>query len=261
MPQASNRSWSATSTGVGADRPRREGVGGGGMSVRISGLGRTSAATPIGGRHLSRCGGAHVVPVGQELLTAAAVLDADDAGFGELAHRPVDGVDRAAQTPGQGLPGRHPGAGAIPVAKQQGVEAKRAVGDGRVDHHSGTIANRGSSTTRVPAAGGAVCVGGASRVTVMAFRADALRVGKADSTAALDGGARQECVRKCTGTARTQRCQASRPARWSGMKPQVRACSGRFRHKADAGQTAYGSEGWGFESLRARSVETDDPGS
>jgi hypothetical protein len=37
-----------------------------------------------------------VVPVGQELLTAAAVFDADDAGFGELAHRPVDGVDRAA---------------------------------------------------------------------------------------------------------------------------------------------------------------------
>jgi len=30
-------------------------------------------------------------------------------------------------------------------------------------------------------------------------RADALRVGKADSTAALDGGARQECVRKRTG--------------------------------------------------------------
>jgi len=39
---------------------------------------------------------------------------------------------------------------------------------------------------------------------------------------------------------------------------RIRACSGRFRHKADAGQTAYGSEGWGFESLRARSVETDD---
>jgi hypothetical protein len=35
-----------------------------------------------------------VVPVGQELLTTAAVLDADDAGFGELAHRPVDGLDR-----------------------------------------------------------------------------------------------------------------------------------------------------------------------
>jgi hypothetical protein len=34
-----------------------------------------------------------VVPVGQELFTVAAVLDADDAGFGELAHRPVHGVD------------------------------------------------------------------------------------------------------------------------------------------------------------------------
>jgi len=45
MPQASSRSWSASSTGVGADRPRGEGVGGGGLSVRISRLGRTSAAT------------------------------------------------------------------------------------------------------------------------------------------------------------------------------------------------------------------------
>jgi hypothetical protein len=122
MPQASSRSWSASCAGAGADRPRREGVGGGGVSVRISGLGRRtaargsgwfggsrrSAATPIGGRHPTRRGGAHVVPVGQELLTAAAVLDADDVGFGELAHRSVDGVDRAAKAPGQGLPGRHP---------------------------------------------------------------------------------------------------------------------------------------------------------
>jgi hypothetical protein len=45
MPQASSRSWSASSAGAGADRPRREGVGGGGVSVRISGLGRSSAAT------------------------------------------------------------------------------------------------------------------------------------------------------------------------------------------------------------------------
>ena len=65
------------------------------------------------------------------------MLDADDAGFGELAHRSVDGVDRAAQTPGQGLPGRHPGAGAVPVAKQEGVQAERAVGDGRLDHPFG----------------------------------------------------------------------------------------------------------------------------
>ncbi len=35
---------------------------------------------------------------------------------------------------GQGLPGRHPGAGAVPVAKQEGVQAERAVGDGCVDH-------------------------------------------------------------------------------------------------------------------------------
>ena len=137
MPQASSGSWSASSTGVGADRPRCEGVGGGGLSVRISRLGRTFAATPIAGRKPGQRGGAHVVPVGQELLTAAAVLDADDAGFGELAHRPVDGVDRASKAPGQGLPGRHPGAGAVPVAKQEGVQAERSVGDGRVDHPFG----------------------------------------------------------------------------------------------------------------------------
>jgi hypothetical protein len=35
---------------------------------------------------------------------------------------------------------------------------------------------------------------------------------------------------------------------------QVRTNSGPARHKADTAQTAYGSEGWGFESLRARSV-------
>ena len=78
-----------------------------------------------------------MVPVGQELFTVAAVLDADDAGFGELAHRPVNGIDRAAKAPGQGLPGWHPGAGAVAVAKQQGVEAERAVGDGCVDHPFG----------------------------------------------------------------------------------------------------------------------------
>jgi len=43
-----------------------------------------------------------------------AVLDANDAGFGELAHRSVDVVDRAAKALGQGLAGRHPGAGAVP---------------------------------------------------------------------------------------------------------------------------------------------------
>jgi hypothetical protein len=35
---------------------------------------------------------------------------------------------------------------------------------------------------------------------------------------------------------------------------QVRTYLGRARHKADTAQTAYGSEGWGFESPRARSV-------
>jgi hypothetical protein len=78
-----------------------------------------------------------MVPVGQELFSVAAVFDTDDAGFGELAHRPVDGVDRAARPPGQGLPGWHPGPGAVSVAKQQGVQAERAVGDGRVDHPFG----------------------------------------------------------------------------------------------------------------------------
>jgi 3-mercaptopyruvate sulfurtransferase SseA len=42
----------------------------------------------------------------------------------QLAHRPADGVDRAAKAPGQGLPGRHPGAGAVSVAKQEaGIQA------------------------------------------------------------------------------------------------------------------------------------------
>lgn len=38
-----------------------------------------AAATP------GRRGGAHVVPVGQEPFTFAAVRDADDAGFGETS--------------------------------------------------------------------------------------------------------------------------------------------------------------------------------
>jgi hypothetical protein len=49
-----------------------------------------------------------VVAVGQELLTAASVLDADDAGLGQLAHRSVNGIDRAAKAAGQRLSGRHP---------------------------------------------------------------------------------------------------------------------------------------------------------
>ena len=42
-----------------------------------------------------------------------------------------------------------------------------------------------------------MCLGGASRVTLMAFRADVLRVGRAESTAALKGVARQGCVERC----------------------------------------------------------------
>ena len=50
-----------------------------------------------------------------------------------------------------------------------------------------------------------MCVGGACRVTVMAFRA-ALRVGKADSNAPFDGGGSasgmcQEMHRNCTDVA------------------------------------------------------------
>src|SRR5680860_1703148 len=46
MPHAARRASSASSTAFAVeDRPRREGAGGGGLSVRVSGLGRTSAAT------------------------------------------------------------------------------------------------------------------------------------------------------------------------------------------------------------------------
>jgi len=65
------------------------------------------------------------------------VLHPDDAGLGELTHCTVDGVDRAAQAPRQGLAGRHPATGAVPVAKQKRVEAERAVGDRCVDHPFG----------------------------------------------------------------------------------------------------------------------------
>jgi len=139
-----------------------------------------------------------VVPDGQELLTAAAVLDADDVGFGELAYRPVHGVDRAAQTPGQGLPGRHTGPGAVPVAKQQGVDAERAVGDGCVDHLFGDDREPRFLHDQGPGGRGGVRLWGFSGHGE-AFRAGALREGEVDSTAALDGGARQECVRRCTG--------------------------------------------------------------
>jgi hypothetical protein len=61
---------------------------------------------------------------------------------------------------------------------------------------------------------------------------------------------RQEMRRNCT----DRPVQTAEPAYGSRTFSQVRAYSGRSRHKADMAQTAYGSEGWGFESLRARSV-------
>ena len=83
-------------------------------------------------------------------------------------------------------------------------------------------------------------------------------MGKADSTAVLDGGARQECVRKCTGTARTQGLR--RPNRHDGQAGNrrsgpVQADSGTWRMRA---RLVTDQKVWGFESLRARSVETDD---
>jgi hypothetical protein len=142
-----------------------------------------------------------VVAVGQELLAVAAVFDADDAGFGELVHRPVDGVDRAAQAPGQGLPGWHPGAGAVAVAKQQGVEAERAVGEGCVDHPFGDDREPRFLHDEGPG-------GGQRGVRRWGFsgHGDGLssgcaEVGKADSTAAPQGvgasGIRQEMHRNC----------------------------------------------------------------
>jgi len=74
-----------------------------------------------------------VVAVGQELLLAASVLDPDDPRLGKLAHGPVDGVDRAAQPPREGGPGRHTAARAVSIAQQERVEPERGVGDGRVD--------------------------------------------------------------------------------------------------------------------------------
>ena len=76
----------------------------------------------------------------------------------------------------------------------------------------------------------------------------------AESTVGPQGATRQECVRKCARTARTGRFKRAKPVRGSGMNPQVRTYSDLFRHEADTAQAAYGSEGWGFESLRARSV-------
>ena len=76
----------------------------------------------------------------------------------------------------------------------------------------------------------------------------------AESTAGPQGasasGMRQEMRRNCT----DRTVSAAEPAREKGINMQVRAYSARFRHDPDTAQTAYGSEGWGFESLRARSV-------
>ena len=75
-----------------------------------------------------------MVAVGQEHLAGAAVFDPDDASLGQLAHRPVHRVDRAAQPPGQGRAGGHPAAGSVAVAQQQRVQPERGVVDVGVDH-------------------------------------------------------------------------------------------------------------------------------
>jgi hypothetical protein len=72
--------------------------------------------------------------------------------------------------------------------------------------------------------------------------------------------ARWQRARKCTGTVRTSRPSAARPARSGGTKDQVSHHPGRCRDQADQCQAAYGSEGWGFESLRARFVMSQDIG-
>ncbi len=216
---------------------------------------RRTAATPIGGRHRGRRGGAYVVAVGQGLLTVASVFDADDAGFGELAHRPVDGVDRAAQAPGQGLPGWHPGPGAVPVAKQQGVQAERAVGEGCVDYPFGDDREPRFLDDEGAVGGGCGVRRWGFSVTVMAFRAGALRVGKADSTAALDGGARQECVRNApelhgrSGVKRPDRHDGRAGDRRSGP---IQADSGIRRMRASTDQKVGGSNPSGRALVRQK---------
>ena len=78
--RASSRASSASSTDVGADRRGREGVGGGGLSVRISGLGRTSAATGSG--HL---GGGRRCAATPFTVTAGGV-DTRGIGWKRTAH-------------------------------------------------------------------------------------------------------------------------------------------------------------------------------
>ena len=187
-------------------------------------MGRTSAATPCSRRRVR--GRAHVVPVRQELFATAAVLDADDAGLGELTHCTVDGVDRAAQAAGQGLAGRHPATGAVPVAKQERVEAERAVGDRCVDHPFGH--DREPRLLDEEGAGVVVVGFGWWRFWGhdMTSRLDELRVGMAGSTAGLQGasasGMRQEMRRNCT----DRPVQTAEPAYGSRTFAQVRNYSG-----------------------------------
>jgi hypothetical protein len=145
----------------------------------------------MGGR-----GRADVIPVGQELLTSAPVLDADDACLGQLAHGSVDGVDRAAKAPGQGLAGRHPATGAVPVAKQKRVQAERTIGDGRVDHPLGH--DREPRLLNDKSAGGVLGFGrwGFSGHD-MAFRTDAGRWAWLNRPLALKG----QRVRNASGNA------------------------------------------------------------
>jgi len=78
-----------------------------------------------------------VVTVGEELLARPPVLDPDDPGVRELAHGPVDGVDRTAKTAREGGTRRHTGTRAVAVAQQQRVQPEGGVRDRRVDHPLG----------------------------------------------------------------------------------------------------------------------------
>jgi hypothetical protein len=147
-----------------------------------------------------------VVPVGQELLTGAPVLDADDAGLRQLAHRTVDRINRAAKATGKGLSRRHSATGAVPVAKQERVQPEGPIGDGCVDHPLGH--DRKPWLLDDKGAGGVLGLWrwGFSGHDV-AFPTDAVRWAWLNRPLARKGQARQECVRKCAGTARTGRFQ------------------------------------------------------
>lgn len=169
-----------------------------------------------------------MVAVGQEHLTGPAVLDPDDASLGQLTHRPVHRVDRAAKPPGQGRAGRHPAAGGVAVTQQQRVQPERGVVDVRVDHPL-----RDNREPRLLDNQG---VGVADR------RRNILRGHHKPLCARDDGGhaastpatrVRQGCVRKCSGTARKHRLG----------RPNQHTAAGRLRrsqpHQPDPAHAAY----------------------